>query len=511
MPENEFEKEVQQLFDGFKLKPTAEVWTKVHTRIRKDRRKRRFILWLPLLLLVLGAGSYWIVSNIDNQQIEQHSVAIKSEENISPEEGSTKEAFEIPEKEKSTADLSLPKTENKELSTKAENNQINTNNIIKEGRGSDLSPSSALVAGSRQLANNKAPDLDFENASITHPAPVVAHVKKSPGSFDLNKTSDNNIIQINTENLHISENSGVSAYTYSVTGTPQSVVLRNSIPGKIEEVKSINSLDRSSMPVVKLGKRKLWEFGIESGIGVSKMGKDIADLLSLRSESDKSMTLNNMSFVNSSSAVSNLTGRNNIYVLAIAPSASTVKPGMAWNFGIFAKWHIKNRLSLSTGLRYNYFSTHRQVGKIFYPSGFNNRNHSAPSYAACYPGDETNDYTNKYHYITMPVGLQWQLNRGIKLPIELNVGADLKWMTATNALHYNGNTGSYFEDKGRFNKFQAGISAGVSVRLFQQNKHPLDIGPVLQYNISNLIKKGYDNNQNIIYGGINARLVLWKK
>ena len=61
MPENDFEKNVQQLFDGLKLKPSDEVWAHVHSRLQKDKRRRRFILWVPSLLLLLGAGGYWII------------------------------------------------------------------------------------------------------------------------------------------------------------------------------------------------------------------------------------------------------------------------------------------------------------------------------------------------------------------------------------------------------------------------------------------------------------------
>lgn len=512
MPENDFEKEVQQLFDGFKLKPTAEVWTKVHTRIRNDKRKRRYILWLPLLLLMLGAGSYWMAVNKNSLLIAEPLVK-NSENTTSSTEKNTKEAFEIPDDESRNAGLPAQKINNKGLSAKGGENQYNSNKIIKDGLGSDLPLSAELVAGRKQLANNNAPDLNIENASTTHPAPVVAHIQKPSISFELSKNNDNNLIQKDGEinELLISDRTTASVHNYSISGVPQKVVVRSGIPINVEAVKYISRLTLSSGPVVKLGKKKLWEFGIEGGVGVTKMGNGIAELLSLRSDVDKSMAPNNMGLVNSGSNISNLAGRNNIYVMALAPSASSVEPGMAWHLGIFTKWHFKDRISLSTGLQYNYLSTHRQVGKIFYPNSFNNQNLSTPSYSACYPGDETIDYTNKYHYITMPVGLQWQLNKGNKLPVELNVGADLSWMTTTNALHYNGNTGSYFEDKGRFNKFQAGISTGLSVRLFQHNKHPLDIGPVFQYNITNLLKKGYDNNQNIIYGGINARLVLWKK
>jgi len=50
MPENDFEKQVQQLFSDMKLKPSDAVWPKVRERI-KEKKRRRVLVWLPLLLL----------------------------------------------------------------------------------------------------------------------------------------------------------------------------------------------------------------------------------------------------------------------------------------------------------------------------------------------------------------------------------------------------------------------------------------------------------------------------
>src|ERR1700730_3936067 len=63
MPANDFEKQVQQVLDELKLKPSEEVWPQVEQRIRKDKRRRRSLLWLPLLFLLLGGAGYWWVNH----------------------------------------------------------------------------------------------------------------------------------------------------------------------------------------------------------------------------------------------------------------------------------------------------------------------------------------------------------------------------------------------------------------------------------------------------------------
>ena len=65
MPENDFEKQVQQLFDELRLKPSAEVWPKVSSRIRPEKGRRKVLIWLPLtLFLLIGAGGgYWLLQS----------------------------------------------------------------------------------------------------------------------------------------------------------------------------------------------------------------------------------------------------------------------------------------------------------------------------------------------------------------------------------------------------------------------------------------------------------------
>ncbi|HKB44053.1 MAG TPA: hypothetical protein VKC90_06680, partial [Chitinophagaceae bacterium] len=69
MPENEFEKKVQQRMEELEFTPSGEVWKEVEYRIRKEKKKRRFFFWLPLLSLALGGGitaAIWLTNNNEN-------------------------------------------------------------------------------------------------------------------------------------------------------------------------------------------------------------------------------------------------------------------------------------------------------------------------------------------------------------------------------------------------------------------------------------------------------------
>src|ERR1700741_4212654 len=62
MPGHEFEKNAQQRLDELKLRPSETVWKNVEKNIREEKRRRRMILWLPILLLFLGTSGYFLIT-----------------------------------------------------------------------------------------------------------------------------------------------------------------------------------------------------------------------------------------------------------------------------------------------------------------------------------------------------------------------------------------------------------------------------------------------------------------
>src|SRR5689334_3778532 len=58
MSDHEFEKQVQQKLGELKLRPSTAVWTEVEKNIRHDKRRRRFLFWLPVFFLFLATSGY---------------------------------------------------------------------------------------------------------------------------------------------------------------------------------------------------------------------------------------------------------------------------------------------------------------------------------------------------------------------------------------------------------------------------------------------------------------------
>src|SRR5687768_1136471 len=62
MSDHEFEKKVQQRMDDLKLRPSDAVWAEVEKNLRREKRRRRTLIWLPILGVLLTAGGYFIYS-----------------------------------------------------------------------------------------------------------------------------------------------------------------------------------------------------------------------------------------------------------------------------------------------------------------------------------------------------------------------------------------------------------------------------------------------------------------
>ena len=75
--QNNFEKQVQQKMDELSFVPTEPVWKKIEEQIRQKKDRSKLIIWLPILLLLLAGGFWWLNSTRTNQNNLAQSVAEK--------------------------------------------------------------------------------------------------------------------------------------------------------------------------------------------------------------------------------------------------------------------------------------------------------------------------------------------------------------------------------------------------------------------------------------------------
>lgn len=120
------------------------------------------------------------------------------------------------------------------------------------------------------------------------------------------------------------------------------------------------------------------------------------------------------------------------------------------------------------------------------------------------------DYTNKYHFIEVPVKIHWRITGEDRLPLILDGGLSIAQLLSTNALHYDGSNDVYYKDFSYFNKTQLGITTGLNIELFGESNHPVWIGPTIKYQLSNLLKSDLSGGQHLWQFGVGAKLFLKK-
>ena len=163
--------------------------------------------------------------------------------------------------------------------------------------------------------------------------------------------------------------------------------------------------------------------------------------------------------------------------------------GFAWQAGAFAKRKAGKKISYSVGLNLSYYSTNQVVGTFVDSIRTLNNDLRSLTSGGFYRYGSFNSYRNKYYYIQVPFLLQWQINKGEKLPpLILETGLSPFFMFASKALVYDKRENLFFRDKRVYNKFGLSYHTAFDIRLFSQKNHPITAGFFYDFHISRLQK-----------------------
>lgn len=199
---------------------------------------------------------------------------------------------------------------------------------------------------------------------------------------------------------------------------------------------------------------------------------------------------------------------------APSPQASAIEPGALYSAGAFVQRTLSKRLTLAAGLNYSYWSVNTRVGRrenVARAVNYSNFDQQVVGYS--YSANlGLRDYTNRYHFIELPVTLGFRFNKSKRMPLVLDGGVSVARLMHTNALHFDGISGVYYENDDFFNKLQVGLNAGLNVGFLQNTKHPVWIGPNLRYFASGLLKSDISPSgaQHLWSFGIGAKMLLKK-
>jgi len=460
MPGLEFEKNVQQRLDELKLRPSKAVWKNVEENIRQEKRRRRMVLWLPLLFLLLGGTGYFLINKNGfvsaETAVKTKQAKEKNNSTISP----LSKDLQKEETQKEKNQELTPKDLNGELVAKVPKNQ-NANSKTRQSQKSD----------------NKT--LDKTDATFTSDKDQVQSLIKGQENVD---NDQNDIQRIGNDEVLIGY-AKVNPSLIKVSSPKVDISIPENYSAKIQtpevDLNAISALKKKE----KFRSAK-WQWGLDFSVGSSSANSEFSSFKSAQMD-----------------ALAN-TGPLPRYS---GTSTSSLDPGLYWSAGGFVLRNFTNRFALSAGLQYSQYRTQLTTGtrgdsaRLFYGSNYavvDNQN------------DKANEHIYRYHFIELPMTAHFKLNKSNSFPVFGNVGISIGWLLGTNSMNYGGST-VFSQVSGQYNETQFGLRGGFTFGALNKTKHPLRIGPSLRYNLSGLTESASSNNHLLAFG-LDVRVLLKK-
>ena len=505
MQENNFENQVRQKMEEVKIKPSADVWQKVVLGLKQKKANWRRLVWLFSLLFILGAACIflWNTSFTGDATIQNTptKASLKPPVIVKDNVGElTKNAFSGNEDVKPTG--SLIQIGGSHASTETDTPQkitVQKNGAFKKHYFKIDTHQKDIVAN---LITNTA--LANKRSNITYSKWAKTNAIITAGEPDETDNNEKKVaeknpidkIQINTvsidsvgENIIASTNETIIE---NIAGDITDIIVKKETPPVTEEKKSVPD---EYLKAVKI-KQSPWKFGVTFSGGISTTRNGYLRIVGITGgDADKAFE----------EAFQNSTGSPGNTGSSIGYRPSPVKLHKGFIAGVFAEKMINAKLSILTGLNYKMYSTKIMVGNR-YDSLLN----TIPAGLFYRSGTQKN-YTNRFHFIEVPVGVQWRITKQNKLPLYLYTGITASYLFSTNALQFTGATGFYYPEKKPLKKTQFDFSTRLLFGIGKNNKHEFLVGPQLNFSIGKMAGSGIYQSSNYSFLGIHFQKGMGKK
>ena len=491
MPTNRFEKQVQERLDEFQLNPSAAVWENVEALIRR-KRKRRFILYfiLPTAIGLLSLLAIYMRPGgekspvVANTSIEENKQVVKK-----------------------------PAARNDQSAMAAEEKILNEINQSETTQATDLIHQSIIKVDQEESTFNNQPSPKTQQ-ELTNQNRIASKRESATGNKKLMKDQDvrqNDIARTNARTqesnpLNNEEEKNIEATELktkdeltktNVSAKKDSVAIDSAQVIKSDTSSRVLPTDFAEAKAPQQGQpsKKDYRLGVTLSTGLTSTRSSIFSLPVWSNSPDQ---FSQYPYPSTGSGI---------------PSSppSEVKPGVSFSAALIGEKKVSNRIALTAGLGYSYQSTRIKAGmkkdtSINVPIT-NLDNVPANGY---YAVGEQRDYANSYHFIQLPISMQWKVSA--KLPIYVNAGLTASYLVSTNALIYSPTLGGvYYRDKESYNRFHVSLSSGIEAAIRMKGGRELFIGPTLGMDMTNLLKKKYNRDSYLLFGGIQARFMFTKK
>ncbi len=436
MRENEFEKQVQQKMDELKLHPSDAVWQKIEPQIKKEKRRRWILFFLPPIFFAFLYGGF-VLLNRTNLSHENQPQLTKNFIKKNTTNEKSKSRFD-------SIKNNQPLTENKKAFVETSIAKGNSDQKIKK-RGKFKSP------GGYKLIAGFTNDMPYNKKEFDTTQRIVKNEKLK--------------IAINTqEQKKIFSDKGNKSDSTNIPEDKLSNQAKLDLITDIKEKKNENVISNDTNKIRTAKNKHSWNWGFSFSGGVSVVGNSIFG------SQDKIAANPNF----------NSPGQIN----PITPSE--IKTGLALITGFTFEKYILPKILFATGFNYKLFSTTNTVGVD-----------SANYFRA---NRDVSTYHNYFHYIGLPIEFKFQIANSKKTQLYLNTGFSISQLISSNALQFNNATGLYYYDNSQFNKTQIGFNTGFDIAFNTNQRKSFLLGPYFNYSISKIADQGYNKHHFTFIG-----------
>ena len=480
MQENEFEKQLKNAMEDFRLSPSAPVWEKVKKKL-EEKKRRRLPFFFLLAAGLITAGYFTYHFSKHHQQNEEKIVADK---NINVPKTNLPDSGNINDQEnianQNINDTSL-KSAQKSLhyninlySKEKVVKQINTDIVINEKTAAEKQNIRHKNSKAKQNVNiknqkEKTDNTVLDNTQIQQSLPTIQPSKLSnDSSGDQQKIKDDarkDLASVNKDSVTTAK----------------------------------DSRDNISNPVTKKPgktyKNPNWKFGITASYGRSK--------LTQKTNNSNSYT---PQYLNS--------GVGGGITPTTVSNSHPFSSSNAFSIGAVIQKKIFKNVYISSGINFTHLSVSSNVNKkidslLTVPTSNNiNSFYAVNGY---YQAGSSKVYTSKYNFIEIPVSFQQYIFQSKQTSLSYNAGFSVRELLSSNALIYNPNSNVFFSKNDVLRKTQFQVLAGLNVEINTGKNSSIFIGPQISYSLSNLAKNENIGSFHFINYGLQAGFLLHKK
>ena len=464
MRENEFEKRVGEKMDQLGFDPSEAVWAGVDKEINQEKRRRKPFFWLFLCtgILLAGSGYYFFTTKSNPTQLVKTDLsAVKNKP--------TEEA----------------------LSKSQEITAAQTTKAVEMNRKSEKYPSETSQIEEARIQRSSTAHISGEKSSIRRNEDLKKIIPEKKIQNNLDEKSDD--ISINNYNKTPAKiESGIQTEkTIDTTARENKIPLEENKSTKPDSLAS-NKTEKGVAENKQKDKISRWKIGYTAGAGISNINQSL-------------FTPIYASYNFTASPVGASSGS-----VGANPSPQ-VKQDFSFTAGAFMTKSLSERFSFTAGLNYHYYSTRIMTGsKINSNPPVSLSTNPLLDASSYYQTGNDHTYTNKFHFLEVPVSAGFLLIKNKKMPVTWELGFSLAYLLSSNALYYDPNANVYFASNQEANKMQVNAVTAILFG-FHLNKSEWQIGPQFQYGLTDMYTAQTNNPGHLIYGGIKINFIPGKK